>query len=221
MQRIRVASFTLSIDGYAAGPDQSLLNPMGVGGQSLHGWAFATKTFQQKLFGTDSGETGIDDDFAARSFDNVGAWILGRNMFGPVRGPWIDESWRGWWGDNPVYHMPVFVVTNHPREPLAMEGGTTFYFVTDGIHAALERARQAANGRDVRVGGGPNVIQQYLRAGLVDEMHLVIAPVLLGAGSRLFDGVDLPALGYSCTEHAVTPRATHFVLSRGRGQVDA
>ena len=221
MQRLRVASFTLSIDGYAAGPDQSLLNPLGVKGQSLHGWAFATKTFQRKLFGADSGETGIDDDFAARSFANVGAWILGRNMFGPVRGPWTDESWRGWWGDNPVYHMPVFIVTNHPRAPLKMEGGTTFYFVTDGIHAALDRARQAANGMDVRVGGGPNIIKQYLRAGLVDEMHLVIAPVLLGAGARLFDGVDLPALGYSCTEHAVSPRATHFVLSRPRGQRDA
>ena len=221
MQRLRVESFTLSIDGYAAGPVQSLQNPLGVGGQSLHGWALATHTIQQKLFGMDGGETGIDNDYAARGFQNVGAWILGRNMFGPVRGPWPDESWRGWWGENPVYHMPVFIVTNHPRAPLKMEGGTTFYFVTDGIHAALERARQASNGMDVRVGGGPNIIQQYLREGLVDEMHLAIAPILLGSGSRLFDGVDLPSLGNSCTEHAVSPKATHIVLSRKHVQGDA
>ena len=221
MQRLRVESFTLSIDGYAAGPDQSLQNPLGVGGQSLHGWAIATRTFQQKLFGMDGGETGVDNDYAARGFQNIGAWILGRNMFGPIRGPWPDESWRGWWGENPVYHMPVFVVTNHARAPLKMEGGTTFYFITDGIHAALEKARQASNGMDVRVGGGANIIQQYLREGYVDEMHLAIAPILLGSGSRLFDGVDLPSLGYSCTEHAVSPKATHIVLSRKHVQGDA
>ena len=221
MQRLRVESFTLSIDGYAAGPDQSLQNPLGVGGESLHGWALATQTFQRNLFGVDGGETGIDNDYAARGFHNVGAWILGRNMFGPIRGPWPDESWRGWWGENPVYHIPVFIVTNHPRAPLKMEGGTTFYFVTEGIHAALEQARRASNGMDVRIGGGPNIIQQYLREGLVDEVHLAIAPILLGSGQRLFDGVDLPSLGYFCNEHAVSPKATHIVLERKHLQGNA
>jgi dihydrofolate reductase len=166
------------------------------------------------LFGNEGGETGVDDAFAARGFDNIGAWILGRNMFGPVRGPWPDERWRGWWGDNPVYHVPVFVLTHHARAPLVMEGGTTFHFVTDGIEAALDRALAAAGGKDVRVGGGASVIQQYLRQRLIDEMHVAISPVLLGAGERLFEGVNLPALGYACTQHVATPRATHIVLSR-------
>ena len=214
MSKLRVESFTISLDGFGAGPDQDLGNPLGVGGGALHGWAMATRTFQQKVFGSDGGQTGIDDDFAARGFRNMGAWILGRNMFGPVRGPWPDESWRGWWGDNPVYHVPVFVLTHHARAPLVMEGGTTFHFVTEGPLVALQRAREAAQGKDVRVGGGVNVIQQYLRQRLIDEMHIAIAPVLLGAGERLFDGVDLPALGYACTQHVATPLATHIVLSR-------
>lgn len=214
MSRLRVESFTISIDGFGAGPNQDLDNPLGVGGASLHGWAMATRTFQRNLFGSERGETGVDDDFAARGFENVGAWILGRNMFGPVRGPWPDESWRGWWGENPVYHVPVFVLTNHARAPLVMEGGTTFHFVTEGIDAALACAREAAEGKDVRVGGGVNVIQQYLRRRLIDEMHIVISPVLLGSGRRLFEGVDLRALGYSCARHVATPRATHLVLSR-------
>lgn len=214
MTRLRVEGFTISIDGFGAGPHQDITNPLGVGGTSLHGWAMATRTFQKHLFGNDGGETGIDDDFAKRGFDNVGAWILGRNMFGPVRGAWPDESWRGWWGENPVYHVPVFVLTNHPRASLIMEGGTTFHFVTDGIHAALARAREAASGKDVRVGGGVHVIQQYLRERLIDEMHIAISPVLLGAGERLFEGVNLPALGYACTSHVATPRATHLVLTR-------
>jgi dihydrofolate reductase len=214
MSKLRVESFTISLDGYGAGPNQDLNNPLGVGGSSLHGWAFATRAIQQRLLGSDAGETGIDDDFAARGFQNIGAWILGRNMFGPVRGPWPDDSWRGWWGENPVYHVPVFVLTNHARAPLAMDGGTTFHFVTDGIDAALERARQAADGRDVRLGGGAHVIRQYLRQGLVDEMHVAIAPILLGSGEPLFEGIDLPALGYACTRHAASPRATHVVLSR-------
>ena len=214
MPKLRVASFTISLDGFGAGPGQDLSNPLGVGGAALHGWAFATRTFQRQLFGNEGGETGIDDDFASRGFHNVGAWILGRNMFGPVRGPWLDESWRGWWGENPVYHVPVFVLTNHVRAPLVMDGGTTFYFVTEGIAVALERARDAAEGKDVRLGGGVNVIQQYLRRRLIDEMHIVIAPVLLGSGERLFDGVDLPALGYSCIEHQASARVTHIILSR-------
>ncbi|MEY2892347.1 MAG: hypothetical protein RJA98_2255 [Pseudomonadota bacterium] len=214
MAKLRVESFTISLDGYGAGPDQDLNNPLGVGGTALHGWAIPTRTFQKQLFGNEGGETGVDDAFAARGFDNIGAWILGRNMFGPVRGPWPDERWRGWWGDNPVYHVPVFVLTHHARAPLVMEGGTTFHFVTDGIEAALDRARHAAGSKDVRVGGGASVIQQYLRQRLIDEMHVAISPVLLGAGERLFEGVNLPALGYACTQHVATPRATHIVLSR-------
>ncbi|CAM8667038.1 FolA Dihydrofolate reductase [Comamonadaceae bacterium] len=214
MSKLRVESFTISLDGFGAGPDQDLNSPLGIGGTALHAWAIPTKTFQKNLFGNDSGETGVDEDFAARGFQNVGAWILGRNMFGPVRGPWPDESWRGWWGDNPVYHVPVFVLTHHARPPLVMEGGTTFHFVTEGPGVALERARAAAGGKDVRVGGGVNTIQQYLRLGLIDEMHLAISPVLLGAGERLFEGIDLPALGYTCTQHAASARATHSVLSK-------
>ena len=214
MSKLRVESFTISLDGFGAGPDQSLNNPLGVGGTALHAWAMPTRTFQKNLFGNDGGETGIDEDFAARGFQNVGAWILGRNMFGPVRGPWPDESWRGWWGDNPVYHVPVFVLTNHPRAPLVMEGGTTFYFVTDGPLAALARAREAAGSKDVRVGGGVNVIQQYLRLRLIDEMHIAISPVLLGAGERLWDGVNLAELGYVCTKQVASERATHVVIAR-------
>lgn len=215
MSKLRVESFTISLDGFGAGSDQDLANPLGVGGTSLHGWAMSTRTFQTKVFGnSDGGATGIDDDFAQRGFHNMGAWILGRNMFGPVRGPWPDESWRGWWGDNPVYHVPVFVLTHHARPPLVMEGGTTFHFVTEGPVVALERARAAAGGKDVRVGGGVATIQQYLRLRLIDEMHIAISPVLLGAGERLFEGVNLPALGYACTRHESSPLATHVVFNR-------
>ncbi|MFN7957483.1 MAG: dihydrofolate reductase family protein [Holophagaceae bacterium] len=214
MSKLRVESFTISLDGFGAGRDQDLENPLGVGGGSLHGWALATRTLQSHLMGSEGAETGLDDDYAARGFHNIGAWILGRNMFGPVRGPWPDERWRGWWGENPVYHVPVFVLTHHPRAPLVMEGGTTFHFVTEGIAAALERAREAAGGKDVRLGGGVQVIQQYLRQRLIDEMHLAIAPVLLGSGERLFQGIDLPALGYACTKTEASPRATHVVISR-------
>ena len=214
MSKLRVESFTISLDGFGAGPDQDLNNPLGVGGTTLHGWALPTRTFQKHLFGVDGGEGGTDEDFAARGFHNIGAWIMGRNMFGPIRESWPDESWRGWWGDNPVYHVPVFVLTNYARPPLVMEGGTTFYFVTEGALVALERAREAAKGKDVRVGGGVNVIQQYLRQSLIDEMHFAISPVLLGAGERLFDGVNLTALGYTCTKHEASSRATHVILSR-------
>jgi dihydrofolate reductase len=213
--KLRVASFAISVDGFGAGPDQSLDNPLGVGGVALHEWAFATRTLQKRVLGAEAGETGIDDDFAARGFRNIGAWILGRNMFGPVRGPWPDDQWKGWWGDNPPYHVPVFVLTHHARESIPMAGGTTFHFVTDGIHRALERARDAANGLDVRVGGGVATIRQYLRAGLIDEMHIAISPVFLGSGENLFAGIDMPALGYRCVEHVGTQRATHVVLKKG------
>ena len=215
MSQLRVHSFAISVDGYGAGPGQNRENPLGVGGGALHEWFYPTQTFQ-KLFGKGTGTTGIDNDFATRGFENIGAWILGRNMFGPIRGPWPDESWKGWWGDNPPYHVPVFVLTHHPRAPLAMEGGTIFHFVTDGIHAALKRATEAANGRDVRVGGGVGTIRQYLQAGLVDEMHIAISPVLLGTGEHLFSGIDLPKLGYHPTEHVPTAKATHIVLKRNR-----
>ncbi|HVZ76877.1 MAG TPA: dihydrofolate reductase family protein [Gemmatimonadaceae bacterium] len=214
MPRLRVNCFAISVDGYGAGPAQDLENPMGIGGGGLHPWMRATRTFRQSL-GATGGETGVDDDFTARGFENVGAWILGRNMFGPVRGPWPDDSWKGWWGTNPPYHVPVFVLTRHAREPLEMEGGTTFHFVTDGIHAALERAREAAGTKDIRLGGGVSTIRQYLQAGLVDDMHLAISPVLLGSGEHLLHGIDLPALGYSVREHVSTPLATHVIISRG------
>lgn len=216
MSRLRVACFSLSIDGFGAGPQQDLQNPLGAGGMSLHQWAFATRTFSA-MHGEGGGSTGIDDDFAARSFENIGANILGRNMFGPVRGPWADSDWQGWWGPNPPYHTPVFVLTNHPRESITMEGGTTFHFVTDGIHAALERAMEAANGKDVRLGGGVATVKQYLRARLIDEMHVVVSPVVLGSGEQLFAGIDLAALGYECSAHVSSAAAVHYTFSKVQG----
>ena len=215
MPKLRVASFSLSLDGYGAGPNQNLENPLGVGGMALHGWVLGTRTFR-RMHGGEGGSTGIDDTFAARGFDNVGAWILGRNMFGPVRGPWTDDAWKGWWGDEPPYHTPVFVLTHHPRESIVMRGGTTFHFATDGIHAALERAVDAAQGKDVRIGGGVATVRQYLRAGLIDEMHLAVSPVLLGTGEHLMADIDLPGLGFECIEHAPTASATHLVLAKRR-----
>ena len=216
MAKLRVSAFGLSIDGFGAGPDQSLDNPLGVGGEGLHNWFFPTRTFQ-KMFGGGEGTTGVDDEFATQAMSNLGAWILGRNMFGPIRGPWPDDNWKGWWGEEPPYHTPVFVLTHHPRPPLPMKGGTTFHFVTDGIHDALERAKAAAHGKDIRVGGGAATIRQYLRAGLIDEMHLAISPVLLGSGEKLLDGIDLPAQGFSCAKHVTTPNAMHLVLTKHAG----
>jgi dihydrofolate reductase len=214
MSKLRVCCFTISLDGFGAGPNQSLDTPLGVGGETLHGWFIPTRTFQKTLFGKEGGTTGPDDDFAARGFENVGAWILGRNMFGPIRGGWGDESWKGWWGDNPPYHSDVFVLTHHARKPLAMEGGTTFHFVTDGIRSALDKAKASAKGKDVRLGGGVSTIRQYLEAGLVDEMHLAVSPVLLGAGENLLAGLDLPALGFERKEYVGTPAAAHYVLAK-------
>lgn len=221
MAKVRVNAFSISIDGYGAGPDQSLENPLGVGGPTLHQWFFGTKTFQA-MHGDFAAELtkghppreDVDDRFAARSFENVGAWIMGRNMFAPSRGPWPEDGWKGWWGENPPYHVPVFVLTHHPRPALTMEGGTTFHFVSEGIHEALARAREAAQGKDVRIGGGAATIRAYLEAGLIDELHLAISPVLLGRGEHLLHGLDLVRLGYACTEHVGTERATHLVLTR-------
>src|SRR5450631_3802343 len=213
MSRLRVHSFAVSLDGYGAGPNQDLDNPLGVGGVKLHEWVFGTRTFRQ-MSGKDGGATGVDDDFVARGFENVGAWIIGRNMFGPVRGRWRDGAWKGWWGDNPPYHTPVFVLTNHQRASLTMIGGTTFHFVTDGIDAALRRIADAAVGRDIRLGGGVATIRQYLRAGLIDEMHLAFSPVLVGCGEHLLAGIDAAKLGYRCTEHVPTPNATHVVIAK-------
>jgi dihydrofolate reductase len=214
MTKLLVNSFSVSLDGYGAGPDQSLEHPLGIGGDRLHKWVFGTRTFQRVHSGGAGGSTGIDDEFAARGFANIGAWILGRNMFGPVRGPWPDESWRGWWGENPPYHCDAFVLTHHARKSFTMEGNTTFHFVTGGIHEALERARASAGGKDVRLGGGIATIQQYLRARLIDELHLAFAPVVLGAGEALFKDVDVVKLGYEVTQHAATPDATHVVLTK-------
>ena len=213
MTRVRVHNFTISLDGYGAGPHQTRETPLGVGGEELHGWYIPTRTFQ-RMMRKDGGTTGVDDEFAARYLENVGAYIMGRNMFGPIRGPWPDDAWRGWWGKNPPYHTPVFVLTHHPRAPIEMEGGTVFHFVTGGPTEALERAREAANGKDVQIGGGVSTIRQYLESRVIDEMHVAISPRVLGSGEHLFSGLDLKALGYELTTHAPTEAATHIVLTR-------
>lgn len=213
MTGIRVNAFAVSLDGFGAGVDQSEQKPLGVGGEALHEWAYGTRTFQ-KMFGNEGGSTGIDEDFLVRSFENVGAWIMGRNMFGPIRGEWPDDHWKGWWGSNPPYHVPVFVLTNHPRASFEMEGGTTFHFVTDGIHAAVERAKAAANGKDIRIGGGASTIRQFLEARLIDEMHLAIVPKLLGRGEPLFSGLDLAKLGYSVTDRRNSDEVMHVIVSK-------
>jgi dihydrofolate reductase len=213
MPKVKVQSFALSIDGFGAGPDQSLGNPLGVNGPELMEWFFHTRVWRD-LYGQGEGETGVDNRMAEEGFHGIGAWILGRNMFGPVRGPWPDESWTGWWGDEPPYHVPVFVLTHHARAPLTMKGGTVFHFVTDGIHEALAQAKAAAGDRDVRVGGGVATVRQYLEARLIDDVHLAIRPVLLGLGENLFSGLDLRALGYTCAESIAGERATHVRLRR-------
>jgi len=231
MQKLRVHCFGISLDGYSAGRDQSLDHPLGVGGTGLMEWVFPTRTFQNMhhqesrgtaglasvpdyLFGQEGGPTDVDDDFAARGIENVGAWIIGRNMFGPVRGAWADDEWKGWWGGNPPFHCDVFVLTHHARAPLSMDGGTTFHFVTDGIEAALQHAMAAAQGKDVRLGGGVATVRAYLRAGWVDQLHLAQSPVLLGSGEALFAGLDLTALGYRCVQRVASAKTTHLVLAR-------
>jgi dihydrofolate reductase len=213
MSRLVVKGFGLSIDGYSAGPSQSLEHPLGVNGPELMDCFFHTRVWRE-MHGQPGGDTGVDNEIAKEGFENIGAWILGRNMFGPIRGPWTGDEWNGWWGDEPPYHVPTFVLTHHPRPPVPMKGGTTFYFVTDGIHTSLERAKAAAGERDIRIGGGPATIRQYLSARLIDEMHLAIRPVLLGAGESLLSGLDLRAMGYECTRHVVGERALHVFISR-------
>ena len=213
MAKLRVHAFSISLDGYGAGPDQSPENPLGVGGEELHEWMFPTRTFQQ-MQGKEGGTSGVDDELTRRGFENIGAWIMGRNMFAPSRGPWPGDGWKGWWGDNPPYHAPVFVLTHHPQAPIPMQGGTTFHFVTDGVQAALQRAVEAAGGRDVRIGGGVGTIRQYLTAGLIDEVHFAIAPILLGSGEHLFAGINASELGYQVAEHVPTAGATHVVLTK-------
>ena len=213
MSKVRVAAFSISIDGFGAGPRQDLQNPLGVRGHELHQWFRPTDVFK-KMTGQGGGTTGIDNDMAARSFENVGAWILGRNMFGPVRGPWLDDSWKGWWGANPPYHVPTFVLTHHARAPLVLEGGTTFYFVTDGAESALKQAKEAAGGKDVRIGGGVSVLRQYLAAGQIDEMHLALSPILLGEGENLFVGLDLPRLGFVPSRTVAGENATHVFIQK-------
>jgi dihydrofolate reductase len=213
MSEVRVQSFGVSIDGFAAGPNQSLQNPLGERGLEMMNWIFATRAWAA-MHGQQGGETGVDHRMVEKGFENVGAWILGRNMFGPVRGPWPDESWKGWWGDEPPYHVPVFVLTHHAREPIQMQGGTTFHFVTDGIESALAKAKTAANGQDVRVGGGTATVRQFLQARLIDEMHLVVRPILMGSGENLLQGLDLRALGYEVGESVQGERALHVVVRK-------
>ena len=213
LSKVRVHCFAISLDGYGAGPRQSLDAPLGAGGLALHEWSHSTRTFRYTM-GQEGGATGIDDDFVAAGFENIGAWILGRNMFGPVRGAWRDAAWKGWWGDNPPYHTPVFVLTHHPRAPVVMEGGTTFHFITGGIEAALRQAREAAGAKDVRIGGGVATLRQFLVARLIDRMHIAISPTLLGSGEHLLQEIDTTALGYRCTRHVTTPAAMHFILTK-------
>ena len=215
MSIVRVNSFSVSLDGYAPAPVRVSRLLSGVRGPELFEWFFSTRTWKQ-MHGPEGGSTGIDNEWAQRGMENVGAWILGRNMFGPMRGPWPDDTWKGWWGDEPPYHVPAFVLTHHPRKSIEMKGGTTFHFVTDGIHAALQRAKDAAKDKDVRIGGGVATIQQYLRARLIDELHLAFRPILMGSGESLFAGIDMAELGYRCTEHVSTELAMHVKLERER-----
>ncbi|MGH9699069.1 MAG: dihydrofolate reductase family protein [Candidatus Acidiferrales bacterium] len=213
MSKVRIAAFSISVDGFGAGPRQDLQNPLGIGGMGLHAWFLGTEIFN-RMHGGGGGTQGIDNDFGARSFENVGAWILGRNMFGPVRGPWVDDSWKGWWGANPPYHTPVFVLTHYPRPPLEMQGGTTFHFVTEGSAAALGKAKESARGKDVRIGGGVAVIREYLAANQIDEMHLAVSPVFLGEGEHLFAGMNLPELGFVPVKTVQGEKATHIILAK-------
>ncbi|ANK86232.1 MULTISPECIES: dihydrofolate reductase family protein [unclassified Rhizobium] len=213
MSKVRVAGFSVSVDGFGAGPEQSLNDPLGKRAPEMFQWFFHTRTFRA-MMGKDDGSTGIDEDYASRAMANFGAFILGRNMFGPIRGEWPDDAWKGWWGPNPPYHAPTYILTHYPREPLVMEGGTTFHFVTGGIHQALDQAKAAAGDKDVKIGGGVATVRQYLQAGLIDELHFAVSPVVLGKGEAMFAGIDLPALGFRVTEHVASEKTTHLVLAK-------
>ncbi len=213
MSKVKVTAFTVSLDGFGAGPDQSQEHPLGVRGEELHGWMRPTKMFE-KMLGHDGGTEGMDNDFAEQSMEGIGAWIMGRNMFGPIRGPWPNDEWKGWWGEEPPYHVPVFVLTHHAREPIEMKGGTTFHFITDGIESALEKARHAANGKDIRIGGGVSTVRQYLQAGYIDEMHLAFTPMFLGSGEHLFSGIDMSKLGFDHVQRVEGEKATHIIVKK-------
>ncbi|MBX4941879.1 dihydrofolate reductase family protein [Rhizobium binae] len=213
MSKVRVAGFSVSVDGFGAGPEQSLNDPLGKRGPEMFQWFFHTRTFRA-MMGKDDGSEGIDQDYAARTMAGFGAFILGRNMFGPIRGEWPDDAWKGWWGPNPPYHAPTYILTHYPREPIVMEGGTTFHFITSGIEEALDKAKAAAGDKDVKIGGGVATVRQFLEAGLVDELHFAVAPVVLGKGEAMFSGIDLPALGFRVTEHVASEHATHIVLAK-------
>ena len=215
VSKIKISAFTISLDGFGAGSQQSKENPLGVKGNELPAWMQPTKMFQKMLLGKNGGTEGVDNDFAEKSMENIGAWIMGRNMFGPIRGVWPDDDeWKGWWGEEPPYHVPVFVLTHHARKPIKMKGGTTFYFVTEGIESALEKAKQVAKGKDIRVGGGVSTIRQFLQAGYIDEMHFVISPVFLGSGEHLFSGIDMPKLGFNHIQRVEGEKATHIILTK-------
>jgi dihydrofolate reductase len=213
MSKIKVAAFSVSLDGFGAGQDQRLENPLGVRGEELHTWIVTTKMFH-RMTGKEGGTEGVDNDFAEKSMENIGAWIMGRNMFGPIRGPWPDNEWKGWWGEEPPYHVPVFVLTHHAREPLKMKGGTTFHFITGGIESALEEAKKVANGKDIRIGGGASTIRQFLQAGYINEMHLVFSPIFLGSGEHLFSGIDMSALGFNQVQKINGEKATHIIVTK-------
>lgn len=213
MSKVKVSAFSISLDGFGAGPHQDKKNPLGIRGEELHQWLYPTKMFQ-KMMGKEGGTDGTDNDFAEKSMKNIGAWIMGRNMFGPIRGPWPDDAWKGWWGEEPPYHVPVYVLTHHKRKPVTMKGGTTFHFVTDGIESALEKAKNVANGKDIRIGGGVSTIRQFLQAGLIDEMHLAFSPVFLGSGEHIFEGIDLPKLGFTDSQTVCGEKATHIIISK-------
>lgn len=216
--KVRVSSYAVSADGFGAGPDQSLENPLGVGGEQLHKWFFPTETFQG-MYGDGKGCAGVDNDFAARGMDGIGAWILGRNMFAHSRGDWVDDGWQGWWGEEPPYRCEVFILTHYPRPSFAMKGGTVFHFVTEGIEVALERARKAAGDLDVRIGGGAETIRQYLKAGLIDELHIAVSPVVLGRGEPFWEGLDFPALGYGIVDSTAGEGATHLRIARNKDEI--
>ncbi len=216
MGKVKVAGFSVSVDGYGAGPEQSLQNPLGKRGTELHQWFFDTRFFHEMIGREGGAVDSIDQTYAQRAMAGFGAFILGRNMYGPIRGAWDGTDWKGWWGDNPPYHAPTFILTHHAHPPIKMEGGTTFFFITDGIKSALDQAKAAAGNLDVKIGGGVSTVRQYLEAGLIDELHYAVSPVILGQGEAMFAGLDLPSLGYTAVEQVMGEKALHLVLAKSK-----